>query len=91
MNLFPFIVSWAVLATFVIVLAIYRRMISPKEADEVLHVDAAFAARQETIDKRLTVIDRWGKTLTVVAVVYGLAVLAVFLYHGWQAGNTPQY
>jgi hypothetical protein len=34
-------------------------------------------------------IDRWGKTLTVVVVVYALALACVYLYQVWN--NVPQY
>jgi hypothetical protein len=91
MNLLPYVVIWGVLATIVIVLAIYRRLIAPKEIDQVLHVDAAFAARQEVVAKRLSVVDRWGKILTVLAVVYAVVLVAVYLYQGWQASNINPY
>jgi hypothetical protein len=38
---------------------------------------------------RLESIDRWGKTLTVVVAVYGVALAAIYLYQVWN--NVPTY
>lgn len=83
MNLIPWVVSWAVLATAVLVLAFYRRAVANKE-DDYLHVDAAVAAQQTALAKRLEQIDKWGKILTVIAALFGLLVIALFMYNGWM-------
>lgn len=86
MNLMPFVISWAVLATVVLGLVIYRRGVANKE-DDFLHVDGHTAAQQEAIAKKLDSIDKWGKTLTVIAFVYALVILSVFLYNGWTESS----
>lgn len=86
----PLIICWVLLATVVIGLAFYRKMIARQE-DDSLHVgDVGGSAitRQVQVAKKLESIDRWGKTLTVFIVVYGVALLGYFLYLGWLTGTT---
>jgi hypothetical protein len=45
------------------------------------------SARQTAVAHTLDIIDRWGVTLTVIVVVYGLALLGVFLYNSWVQGQ----
>lgn len=81
-------VTWLLLATGVVILAFYRKAVARKD-DEMLHVsdaEAPVVVQQTVIAKKLDVIDKWGKVLTVVAVVYGLVVLAYYLYLGWVGG-----
>jgi hypothetical protein len=87
MNLTPLVVSWAVLATAVLLLAFYRRKIASKE-DDYLHVNNDVAAQQTTLAKKLEGIDRWGKILTIVAAAFGLLLFVLFLYNGWV--NPPR-
>lgn len=82
MNMIPLVVSWAVLATAVLALAFYRRAIANKE-DDYLHVSTDVASQQIALAKKLEVIDKWGKILTIAAAVFGLIILALFLYNGW--------
>jgi hypothetical protein len=42
---------------------------------------------QEDVAHRLDVIDRWGKVLTVVSFVFGLALAVVILYNAWMAST----
>jgi hypothetical protein len=37
---------------------------------------------------RLASIDKWGKTLTIVVAVYGVALAAIYLYQVWNAVPT---
>lgn len=83
MNLMPWALSWAVLASVVLGLAIYRKMVANKDVD-YLHVDAVQTAQQEAVVKKLETIDKWGKTLTVVVGIFALILLGMFLYNGWQ-------
>jgi len=89
-NLFPFAVLWMLLAVVVVALILYRRWIAKDEEDSihVLDSDAGQVAQQTVVAEKLDVIDRWGKTLTVVVLVYGLAISSVFLYQAWIAGET---
>ena len=82
MNLIPFVVIWAVLATIVLGLAVYRKMVARQE-DDFIHVTTDVVAQQQAVAKKLEVIDKWGKILTVVAVVFALALVGMFLYQGW--------
>ena len=81
-SLIPHLVIWAVLATVVILLAIYRRRVDLK-ADDMLHVAAGEereASAQVVVSKKLVKIDLWGKILTVIVVVYGLALAGWYIY-----------
>jgi hypothetical protein len=90
MNLLPLVVVWAILATAVLVLAFYRRAIASKE-DDYLHVDSNVAAKQVAVAKKLEVIDRWGKILTIIAAAFGVILLGLFLYNGWTQGGRLSY
>ena len=61
----PLVVSWAILATAVLALALYRRVVANKE-DDYVHVSVDVAAQQTAVAKKLEVIDKWGKILTIV-------------------------
>ncbi len=88
MNLVPYLVTWIPLAVVVLVLAIYRNVIASRE-DETIHVlesDASAVSAQVNLSHKLEVVERWGKILTVVVVVYGLAIAGMYLYYIWQQG-----
>ena len=87
MNLIPFIVSWAVLATIVLALAIYRYFVARNE-DDVIHVGVPSASNQEAVAKKLDGIDKWGKLLTIVVAVYALVIGGLFMYSEWIATST---
>jgi hypothetical protein len=79
----PFTVVWALLAIVVLGLIVYRKLVSLKE-EETLHLaDATEANHQAVIAHKLDWIDKWGKLLTVVALVYGLLLAAAYTYHVW--------
>lgn len=85
LNLFPYAVIWAILALVVLALLAIRKKVASGE-DDTLHVmegDASLIPRQQKIAHELEVIDRWGKSLTVVAIVFGLVVGGLFVYQGW--------
>lgn len=85
MHLLPYVIAWGVLAVIVVLLALYRRTIASHE-DDSLHVSdpgGAVVAQQALLARRLERIDRWGKILTVIALVAGLALAGAYLYHGW--------
>jgi hypothetical protein len=89
LNLYPFAVLWAVMALGVIALIVIRKRISSGE-DDTLHVmegDAAMIPHQEEIAHKLAVIDRWGKSLTAVTVLFGLIVGALWVYQGWVSAS----
>lgn len=85
MNLIPYVAVWAVLALVVIVLIVYRSKIAGQE-DEGLHVldsDVAKVPVQVAIAKKLERIDRWGKLLTIIAILYALVLGGLYLYSLW--------
>lgn len=88
-NLIPYIAIWAVLAIVITVLYVYRRSIA-KQEDETLHVleaEAAALSQQAVVAKKLEVVDRWGKILTVVEVLYSLALAGLYVYNSWLAST----
>jgi len=62
--------------------------------DDTLHVsadpDGRIAAQQAAMAARLEKIDRWGKILTIVVVVYGLVLGAAFLYQEFTATGVAE-
>jgi hypothetical protein len=79
----PFAVLWVLLAIVVLMLVAYRKVVSLQE-EETLHLaNAAEANHQAVIARKLDSIDKWGKLLTVVAVVYGMLLFAVYTCHVW--------
>jgi hypothetical protein len=87
-NLLPYAVFWGVLALVVVFLIFYRKSISSHE-DDSIHLEGGMVAQQLTLGHRLNVIDRWGKTLTVIAIVFGLGLAALYLYQIWN--TVPTY
>jgi hypothetical protein len=93
MVLTPFLAGWIVMACGVAALAIYRKTISSRE-DDTLHVSAISnvnVSQQADVAHRLEVIDRWGKLLTVIAAVYGLALAALYTYQMWVEGSRTMW
>jgi hypothetical protein len=87
-DIVPFAVVWALLASVVLALIVYRYSVSRHE-DDTLHVLGANVATEQTsVAHKLEVIDRWGKILTAITVLYGLAMVAAFLYLSWVQGST---
>jgi hypothetical protein len=82
----PFVVLWAALALAVLGLIVYRKIVASGE-DDMIHVsDAAgssVASQQASVAQKLDQIDKWGKTLTVVVVLYGIALAGVYVYQTW--------
>jgi hypothetical protein len=81
---------WCLLAVVVLSMAGYRRMIANHE-DDLVHLgdaDARLITAQKGVATRLTVIDKWGKILTMVTVAFGLVIGCVYLYQGWIETST---
>jgi heme/copper-type cytochrome/quinol oxidase subunit 2 len=87
-NLLPYAVFWGVLAIVVVSLVVYRKSVSSHE-DDSIHLEGNMPTEQLAMGHKLAMIDRWGKLLTVLAVVYGLALAAVYMYQIWN--NVPTY
>lgn len=84
-NLMPYFVFWVVLAVVVIVMIAWRKAISSHEDDSLHVLDGGAISSQATLNHKLDVIDKWGKILTAITVVYGLILGAIFMYHSWIA------
>ena len=78
-------VVWLVLGVAVLSLALYRKLKAADE-DDVIHLGEGqntAIQKQGQLAKQLDVIDRWGKTLTAVEVLFGMGLAAAYLYSAW--------
>ncbi|HUB82013.1 MAG TPA: hypothetical protein VMB03_24620 [Bryobacteraceae bacterium] len=85
-TLIPFVVLWIVMALGVLALFIWRKSVSSKE-DDNLHVSDPTSdkkmAEQAAVAQKLDLIDKWGKTATVVTVVYGVILGGIYVWQSW--------
>ncbi len=84
-NLTPAVVIWVILAIATLGLALYRKLISASEED-LIHLGPGEERRipeQVALAGKLKAVDRWGKTLTVITVLIGLAMAAIYLYQAF--------
>jgi hypothetical protein len=51
-----------------------------REEDDSLHVMHGTLTQQTTVAQKLDAIDKWGKILTVVTVIFGLLLAAAYVY-----------
>ncbi len=84
-NLIPYAIAWAVLAVIVVALALMRKQIASHE-DDSLHLSGGTAAvnEQVTVAKKLEAIDKWGKILTIILVLTGLALGVLYGMSLWE-------
>jgi hypothetical protein len=76
---------WVVLTVVVLAMAAYRYLLV-RHGDATLDLmeSSKVAAQQTKFFRRADGIERWGKMLTAVVLVYGLALIVALLYHAWQ-------
>lgn len=77
-----FVIFWAILGVATLALALYRKFVTMRE-DDYVHLSAGeerLIPQQVATFKRIGAIDRWGITMTIVTVVLGLALAAMYLY-----------
>jgi hypothetical protein len=88
MNLMPFAVLGGLLVLSVLVLLVMRQVIARRE-DDTLHVlhGVSAVSEQSAVAQKLEVIDKWGKLLTVVAIVYCSIIGALFMYQQWTRAS----
>lgn len=82
MKFTPYIVTWAILAVIVLVLAIYRNLVALHE-DDNLHIatgEEGLIPKQLAFYRIMDRIDHWGEALTAVTVAGGLVLAAIYLY-----------
>ena len=77
-NLLPLLVVWTVLALAVLAMFLWRRAVASKE-DDSLHLMHGTLTQQTTVAQKLDVIDKWGKILTVITVLFGLLIAAAYV------------
>jgi hypothetical protein len=85
MNFTMLFVLWGAFAMVTAGLALYRKFQSNHE-DDLVHIaegEEKLIPSQIALAGKLDVIDRWGKSLTVVTTVFGLLVAGAYLYRGW--------
>jgi hypothetical protein len=86
MNLTPFVILWSILALAVLGLALYRKLVANHEHD-LIHIglgEEMLIPQQVQIAAKLEIVDRWGKTLTVIVAAVGLLIAAAYLYLAWE-------
>jgi hypothetical protein len=91
MNLVPFLILWAVLAVAVVALLVWRKTVSSNEDDNLHVLDGEAAqktAAQVAVAQKLDLIDKWGKIITVVVVVYGVILGGLYMYQSWIQNST---
>lgn len=93
MQISFYLISWAVLAVVVGVLAVYRVSLGRRE-DVMVHLagpEAGLIPQQTKMATRIHKIEVWGKTLTVIMALYGLTLLATWVHTIWQHGNQVSF
>jgi len=78
-NFVPLFAVWGLLALTVLGLFIWRKAVASNE-DDSLHVMHGTLTQQTDVAQKLDMIDKWGKILTVITVVLGLAIAAAYVY-----------
>jgi hypothetical protein len=85
------VVLWLTLGLTTAGLALYRKFVSMHE-EEYIHLgpgEETHIPEQVAMATKMDAIDNWGKGLTMVTVLLGLAVAALYLVHAWQINNQP--
>lgn len=87
-NLLPYAICWGVLAIVVIGLALWRRAVSANE-DDCVHLsgDAGYIKEQAQMAGRLEAIDKWGKSLTIVLAISGVALGVIYIMQLWDSSS----
>ncbi len=71
-------------------LAIYRLMCD-RDNDFHIHAtsdEALSVGKQDAVAHRVLAVDKWGKALTVVTVLYFLVLVALVLYNEWLRSSS---
>jgi hypothetical protein len=88
-NLFPFLYLWLVMDAMIVVLFGYRQTVARKE-DPGMHVlHAGAPAQQVAFAQKLGQIDKWGKLLTIVAVVFGVILGSAAIALSFVSPGSP--
>lgn len=82
------VVGWGMLGIVVVALAVYKMKLGRQEDDNIHIANVEAAAVVGRVAHRLELVERWGKTLTVVLVLYGIALGGYYLYTLFQLQST---
>ena len=91
MRLSTYVVIWSCLSMVVLALAMVRYIASLHE-DNNIHIgngQASLISKQVAYFSRVEGVERWGKSLTVIALVGGLALAALYLNQVFQGNANP--
>ena len=91
MTILPFVILLALLAMTVLALFVWRQSVARHEDDKLHVLDGAFlqkSSEQRMVAAKLDFIDKWGKILTVVTVVYGLILGVLYAWMSWIQNTT---
>ena len=92
MNYTMVVVLWSAMALLVVLTAIYRKLVA-KQEDNILHLhdgEGGVVSQQASVAHKLEIIDKFGKTATVIVVAGGLVIASFYLYHAWLQSALPQ-
>ena len=90
MNLTLVVVTWALLGVATLALAVYRLIFAIHNEEDIVRLapgEEGEVQKQVALAKRLSGINRWGTTMTVITAVIGLGLAAAYLYQAWQSPN----
>lgn len=81
----PYVAVGALLALSVLILAAWRQVMDLHEDDSIhlKEAEAGMVKDQVALAQRIKSVDRAGKTLTVIAALYGLAMAGWVIYRQW--------
>jgi hypothetical protein len=90
MNLMPFAIGWAVLGVVVFALALVRRKLVEGEDDTIKLGDGEVGdvAKQKVLASKLSTVEMWGKSLTILLVATGLGLGLWYGMQLWDATST---
>ncbi len=86
-NLLPYAIAWVALAAIVIALAFVRKNVSSEE-DDTLHLGGGAEGaveHQQLIAKKLAKLDLYGKILTSLLAVTGIALAVLYGMQMWES------
>jgi len=87
-NFLPFLIGWVILDLVVVVLYFKHRALARQE-DAGLNVLASANAAQHhmALEQKLEGVDKWGKLLTILSLVYGLVLAGLYLAQTWEQSS----
>lgn len=91
-NFLPYLIVWIMLAVTVTALFLYHMLVGHQEDETMkfgldVQEPVAVAQQQTVLEHKLAITDKWGKILTVITVVYGVALAVLYVYQTWEQGS----